>query len=689
MLRKLLMVLGVVVSLLVIAALAAMLLIDPDDYRDEIAQRSTDQLGREVSLDGPMSLKVFPWLAIEISDVGVGNPPDFGEAPSLARVGSAIASIRVWPLIRGELEIGAITLENAEFNLVTNRAGRSNLDGLLADPEPGVERAEPDLGTLALGQIRLRDIRLVNLDQQTGQRQMIRIDALNLAPFRAEQPVVFDLIASVLDGEQEVVRISSLSGTIQVARNLSGIQLGNLVGEFVLPAVDASGQVNTNVALELGESTTARLSDFHARLNMADLALMLQAPSPIVIEAGANTNARFDQVTVGINDDRLTATGRVQLAPQVRAELDLTGERLDLRALIPDESAPTTPRNGREAPTDFTVMRDITARLGLELGTMVLSDALSLDEVEARARLEDGVLVLSPLNARLFGGRFAGRVEVDFTTDPPRVVLQPSLEGILVDQVAALSGRAAPVRGSGDMRLDLAFSGLELDQILASLDGSGDFNVADGALLGVDIRKLISQELTVSNLGNVARTFGGETRFDTFGGTMTARSGVIELPDLNLVAADYGMSGRGTIDLAAGQLDYRMELALGEALTAQLPRTLRQATEGRIPLAIAGPISEPTVIVDVAGIAERALRGQIEQRLLRSRRDREAEPEAETEAEPDSDESAEDLGEDTEPVAEEPERRQRSSELFLERVLREIEQTVEEEEDEEPLRVEP
>ena len=685
MLRKLLIGLGVLIGLLVLAAVAAMVLVDPDDYRDEIAQRASDRMGREVSLDGPMSLKVFPWLAIEISDVGVGNPPDFGEAPRLARIGSATASVRVWPLIRGELEIGAITLEEAEFNLVTSRAGRSNLDGLLAEPEPGVDRTEPDLETLALGQLRLRDVRLVNLDQQTGQRQTIQIDALNLAPFRAEQPVAFDLAAALLDGDEEVIRFSSLSGMLEVARNLGTVAIGNLVGEFVLPAADARGRVNTNASLELGDTTIARLSDFQARLNMADLALMLQAPTPIVVEAGARTHARFDQVTVGINDDRLTATGRMQLAPEISAELDLRGDRLDLRGLMPDETAPATPRDGSETPTDFTALQEMTARLGLELGTLVLSDALSLNEVEARARLADGVLVLSPLNARLFGGRFDGRVEVDFTAEPPRVVLQPSLDGILVDQVAALSGRAAPVRGSGDMRLDLAFSGLELDQILASLDGSGDFNVADGALLGVDIRKLISQELTVSNLGNVARTFGGETRFDTFGGTMTARSGVIELPDLNLVAADYGMSGRGTIDLAAGQLDYRMELVLGEAMTAQLPRTLRQATEGRIPLAIAGPISEPTVIVDVAGIAERALRGQIEQRLLRSRRERETEPETE----PDSDESAEDMGEDTEPVAEEPERRQRSSDLFLERVLREIEQTVEEEEDEEPLRVEP
>ena len=699
MVRKLLIVIFALVALLVGAAVIAVLVIDPDDYRDDIAERASDRLGREVRLDGPMSLKLIPWLAIEISDVGVGNPPDFGEAPDLARIGSAIASVRVWPLIRhGELEFGAVTLEEAEFHLVTDRDGRSNLDGLLAEPDPEVERTEPDLGALVLGQVRLRDVRLVNLDQHSGQRQSFRIDTLNLAPFRAAQPVAFDLAAALLDGDDEMVRLSSFSGTIEVASDLSSLKLHGLVGEYVLPAALADGRFQANVGLDLdADRTRASISDMQARLNRDELVLRLQSTSPVELETGATTRARFDQVTVGINDDRLSASGDLQMVPDIHAELDVTGERLDLRPLMGDAPERERSPDADAAPADFAALREITARLGLELGSLVVSDDLELNSVVARARLDGGILEMSPLEAQLFGGRFDGRVEVNFNSEPPRVVVQPGLSGILIDQVAALSGQPAPVRGSGDMNLDLSFSGFELDEILASLDGSGRFSVAEGALLGVDIREMISQELTVSNLANVSRAFGGETRFDTFGGTLTARSGVLEIPDLNLVAADYGMSGRGTIDLGAGQVDYRLELELGEALKAQLPRSLRQATEGRIPLAIAGPVREPTVMVDVAGIAERAVRDQIERRLLGPRRDRDAEPDADSDHDPEPDadheasedeegepeEDAETAGEDGE------ETRPRDSELLLRSLLRRVEKEEEEEEDEEPLRVDP
>ena len=64
----------------------------------KLPERASETLGREVRLDGPMSLKLFPWLALEISDVHVGNPPGFGEAAPLAearpgnRLGTGLAT---------------------------------------------------------------------------------------------------------------------------------------------------------------------------------------------------------------------------------------------------------------------------------------------------------------------------------------------------------------------------------------------------------------------------------------------------------------------------------------------------------------------------------------------------------------------------------------------------------------------
>src|SRR5690625_519950 len=150
--------------------------------------------------------------------------------------------------------------------------------------------------------------------------------------------------------------------------------------------------------------------------------------------------------------------------------------------------------------------------------------------------------------------------------------------------------------------MTMSVRGFTPQQILGSLSGSGAFALARGVLEGVDLDALISQELTTSNLGNIARSFGGQTGFDNLTGGFAVEDGVVTLPGVDFAAAGYAATGGGVIDLGAGQVDYALELNLGEKLAEQLPRSLRQSTGGRIPLSIAGSIAKPVVSVDVAGL---------------------------------------------------------------------------------------
>jgi AsmA protein len=624
--RKILIGLMVVIVVVIALALAAVVLIDPDDYRDDIAERASQQLGRQVTLSGPMELKLFPWLAIEISDVGVDNQTDFGQAPPLARVGTAIASVRVWPLLRGELELGAITLEDAELHLVTNRAGRSNLEGLLAS-EPDRPDAEPDLSGLSLGELRLRQVSLVTLDQRSGERSAVEIEAFSLDPFRAGEAIGFSFSGNLTEAGEPVVRLASLTGTVNVALNLVQVDLSGLVAEFELPQAGGRGSLRGVAAVDLrGAYPIVRMPVLDAVVAVNGLRTALVAVEPVEVSLDTTTRVALSAARLSFNEQPLDASGSFELGERLTARLSLRGEQLDMRAFA-GSSEPARQRQGESQPADFEPLKALTVDFDLALASLILSDQLRLSEVDARARLANGLLVLAPMDARLFGGGFEGRVEVDFNQDPPRVVLQPRLSGIMVEQLASLAGPNAPLQGLADMSLDLSFSGFEIEEILASLDGSGSYSVEDGALLGVDLRRLVNEELSTSNLANISRSFGGQTDFERFSGSMQARSGIVELPDLNLVAGDYGLAGRGQLDLPAGMVDYRVDLALGEALTARLPRTVRDATGGRLPLTIAGPMAEPVVMIDLGGIAERALRGELEQRLLQSRRERRGESE--------------------------------------------------------------
>ena len=67
-------VVGGLVVLLVILLLAVRLFVNPNDYKDRIAQAVKSSTGRELTLSGPIKLSVFPWLALEIGPASLGNP---------------------------------------------------------------------------------------------------------------------------------------------------------------------------------------------------------------------------------------------------------------------------------------------------------------------------------------------------------------------------------------------------------------------------------------------------------------------------------------------------------------------------------------------------------------------------------------------------------------------------------------
>ncbi|MCI5061619.1 MAG: AsmA family protein, partial [Algiphilus sp.] len=90
--------LAALVLLLAAGLTAAALLFDPNDYRDQIAQAVSDQTGREFRIEGPLSLSVFPWLAVDAGAMELANAKGFEEDGPFARFERAAVGIELMPL---------------------------------------------------------------------------------------------------------------------------------------------------------------------------------------------------------------------------------------------------------------------------------------------------------------------------------------------------------------------------------------------------------------------------------------------------------------------------------------------------------------------------------------------------------------------------------------------------------------
>src|SRR5688500_20137230 len=96
-------VVGGLVALVVIALLLVVLLVDPNDYRDDIERVVESKTGRQLTLSGDLHLSIFPWLALKAGPASLGEAPGFGDEPFLS-IQEARVGVRLLPLIRGKVE---------------------------------------------------------------------------------------------------------------------------------------------------------------------------------------------------------------------------------------------------------------------------------------------------------------------------------------------------------------------------------------------------------------------------------------------------------------------------------------------------------------------------------------------------------------------------------------------------------
>ena len=156
LLKTLLIIVAGIVGVIVFASVALFLFFDPNDYRDEISAGVKEVTGRDLTIEGDLSLSIFPWLAIEVGRTELGNAEGFGDEPFM-RFEAASLSVRMLPLILSqETTVGTASIEGLVVNLQVAADGTTNWDDLSQPeetvgfeiPETDTEPAKVDFGRI-------------------------------------------------------------------------------------------------------------------------------------------------------------------------------------------------------------------------------------------------------------------------------------------------------------------------------------------------------------------------------------------------------------------------------------------------------------------------------------------------------------------------------------------------------------
>lgn len=126
--KKVLLFLSVPIAVIVIAILALVLFVNPNQFKPMIIEQAKAQTGFDLVIDGDISWSFFPHLGFSIGKTQVLNPSQDFKQQQVVKIDEAALDISVLPLLDRQLQIGNVTLSGADIFVQKLKDGRSNLD---------------------------------------------------------------------------------------------------------------------------------------------------------------------------------------------------------------------------------------------------------------------------------------------------------------------------------------------------------------------------------------------------------------------------------------------------------------------------------------------------------------------------------------------------------------------------------
>jgi hypothetical protein len=236
-------------------------------------------------------------------------------------------------------------------------------------------------------------------------------------------------------------------------------------------------------------------------------------------------------------------------------------------------------------------------------------------DLTTTASISPAGVTLAPLRVRSFGGTFAGRLDVDTVRAAPAMRLAGQVDSLDVPAVLQAAGSQGGITGTLGGTIALAASGTETQALLRTARGSVAATIVNGTMPGLDLVRPI---VLAFGKPSGAPPPGSGSTFTRLGGHFALADGVISSDDLAMASRDFDLAGRGTVHLVSGALSARTTVVLSSELTAQAGVDLRRYAQENghvvVPATLGGTLQEPTVSLDIAAAARRALTNELERR---------------------------------------------------------------------------
>jgi uncharacterized protein involved in outer membrane biogenesis len=457
--RFILKTIGATLLALLLLVVAIVAFFDWNAMRPEIEQRLSATLGRDVRIEGPLDVRLGLRPHVVANQVRVANAP-WGRAPALLEAERVDASLRLWPLFHGRLEVVEAGIEGGTLALEQNEAGEQNWDFLPEreedDAPPGFERL--DMADVAVsfddhardGVIRGGLERLaIETEEEAGPLAVSGTGQLEQRPFSVD----LDLGAEERTPAAQEERFP-ISGTVRYGHQT--IQLNGRTGprrQLVGGGIELQAK---------GDNLHADLAPFGI-----DIGPLPPYEATAVLEVQEDGRYRVHELRMLVGQTQLAAEGSVSLEPPAaRGAVHVARLHLpDLEGVIA-ETDPDAP-GFFEAPLPVDLLRRAAVSLDVRIDAITGAHE-RLEEFGGGAlavELQGGVLRVPPFAMALGKTKLQGEATLDANAKVPAIEAALSFGG----QSVRVEGRTGPEGIPARGRYAISAQGRGLHADLAAL----------------------------------------------------------------------------------------------------------------------------------------------------------------------------------------------------------------------------
>lgn len=593
-------------ALSVVALLLAILIAlwDWNWFKGPVERQVQARTGRTFDIGGNLDVDLGWTPTISAERVRFGNAA-WSRQPEMAYARRAELQVKLWPLLRGQVLLPRIRLDEPRLRLETNPAGGPGnwVFGEAGPSRVQFRRVDVERGFLQfLDRPQRTDIRI----GVSSQHAQTRDDSapVSIVGGGSWKGNAFDLRGSaaspLLLRDREVpyrIDVKASAGATRahargtlldplrlrgfdLQMRLSGRDMSDLYPLLGLAIPSTPPYVLDGQFSREGEIWHYR--DFDGRIGDSDM-----HGDASVDTAGKRPYLRADLHSRRLDFDDLA--GFVGGAPQSGA-----GETANAEQVAKAAGTGTRGRVLPDKPYELEKLRAMDADVRLR-AARINAPSLPLDDMDAHLVLEGGQLRLDPLNFGVADGEIRSRIRMDARTDTIRTRADADLAGLNLGQLLPKVELAQNAIGKIGGKVSLEGSGNSVARMLGSSDGSVQVGMGRGRIsnllmemAGIDLAEIIKFKLTGDKLIPVRCAFAD---FGVDDGLMTARALAFDTTDTILV-------GSGTVNLRDETLD----------LTIRPRPKDRSLLALRTPLRVDGSFRQPKIHPDLARVG---LRGAI------------------------------------------------------------------------------